>query len=89
MDINTDNNKDTFYSRGLKIKSLEQELKLAEKLHKVAVRERDYERTLCDEYHKEVMDLRNRVEFLEDLMISGHIDKWILEEYEDTFEEIK
>lgn len=89
MDIKPENNKDTFKSRGLKINDLEKELELAEKLHKVAIRERDYERTLCDQYQKEVLDLRNRVEFLEDLMVDGHIAKWILEEYEDTFGEIK
>lgn len=82
--MSEENNKDTFS----KIKDLETQLNLAEKLHKVAVRERDYERTICDQYQKEVLDLRNKIDFIEELMVSGHIDKWIVEEYEDTFGEI-
>ena len=35
---------------------------LIEALHKVAVRERDYERTLCDQYKKELLEAREETE---------------------------
>jgi len=58
MDINPENNKDTFRSRGAKIKELQKQLEFVQALHKVAVRERDYERTLCDQYQKELYEYR-------------------------------
>jgi len=39
-----------------------QEYDVLEALHKVAVRERDYERTLCDNYKKDYYDLRSLYE---------------------------
>ena len=41
---------------------LVQEYDVLESLHKVAVRERDYERTLCDQYKKELYELRSLYE---------------------------
>ena len=38
------------------IDALQKELEVAQSLHKVAVRERDYERTLCDQYKKELLE---------------------------------
>ena len=40
------------------IKELKKELEVAQSFHKVAVRERDYERTLCDQYKKELNEFR-------------------------------
>jgi hypothetical protein len=42
--------------------ALQKELEVAQSLHKVAVRERDYERTLCDNYKKDYYDLRSLYE---------------------------
>ena len=42
--------------------ALQKELEVAQSLHKVAVRERDYERTLCDQYKKELYELRSLYE---------------------------
>ena len=39
--------------------ALQKELEVAQSLHKVAVRERDYERTLCDRYKKEIIRLKS------------------------------
>ena len=39
------------------VSQLRNKLDLAESLYKLAIRERDYERTLCDFYKKEAMDL--------------------------------
>ena len=44
------------------IVALQKELEVAQSLHKVAVRERDYERTLCDNYKKDYYDLRSLYE---------------------------
>jgi len=44
------------------IDALQKELEVAQSLHKVAVRERDYERTLCDNYKKDYYDLRSLYE---------------------------
>jgi len=41
---------------------LVQEYDVLESLHKVAVRERDYERTLCDRYKKELYEFRSLYE---------------------------
>ena len=41
---------------------LVQEYDVLESLHKVAVKERDYERTLCDQYKKELYELRSLYE---------------------------
>ena len=41
---------------------LVQEYDVLESLHKVAVKERDYERTLCDRYKKELYELRSLYE---------------------------
>jgi hypothetical protein len=38
------------------VSQLRKELELAQSLHKVAVRERDYERTLCDQYKKQYLE---------------------------------
>ena len=40
------------------IKELKKELEVAQSFHKVAVKERDYERTLCDQYKKELNEFR-------------------------------
>ena len=40
----------------------EKELEVSKAFHKVAVRERDYERTLCDAYKKDYYDLRSLYE---------------------------
>jgi hypothetical protein len=49
------------------IDALQKELEVAQSLHKVAVRERDYERTLCDNYKdqwlKKVKQLENFAHF--------------------------
>jgi len=42
--------------------ALQKELAVAQSLHKVAIRERDYERTLCDNYKKDYYDLRSLYE---------------------------
>ena len=44
------------------IDALQKELEVAQSLHKVAVRERDYERTLCNNYKKDYYDLRSLYE---------------------------
>ena len=44
------------------IDALQKELEVAQSLHKVAVRERDYERTLCDTYKKELYEFRSLYE---------------------------
>lgn len=44
------------------IKELKKELEVAQSLHKVAVRERDYERTLCDNYKKDYYEIRSLYE---------------------------
>ena len=44
------------------IDALQKELEVAQSLHKVAVRERDYERTLCDNYKKDYYGLRSLYE---------------------------
>jgi hypothetical protein len=38
--------------------ALQKELKVAQSFYKVAVKERDYERTLCDRYKKELNEFR-------------------------------
>jgi len=40
------------------IKELKKELEVAQSFHKVAVKERDYERALCDRYKKELNEFR-------------------------------
>ena len=45
-----------------KVSQLQKELELAQALHKVAVRERDYERTLCDQYKKELFEAKEETE---------------------------
>ena len=40
------------------LNDLSQRLETAEAFHKVAVKERDYERTLCDQYKKELNEFR-------------------------------
>ena len=45
-----------------KIDALQKELEVVKSFHKVAVRERDYERTLCDNYKKDYYDLRSLYE---------------------------
>jgi hypothetical protein len=42
--------------------ALQKELEVAQSLHKVAVRERDYERTLCDNYKKDYYEIRSLYE---------------------------
>jgi hypothetical protein len=44
------------------IDALQKELEVAQSLHKVAVRERDYERTLCDNYKKDYYEIRSLYE---------------------------
>ena len=46
----------------MKCDDLIQQYDVLESLHKVAVRERDYERTLCDQYKKELYELRSLYE---------------------------
>jgi len=50
------------YELVLKVAELQKQLELVEALHKVAVRERDYERTLCDQYKKELLEEREETE---------------------------
>jgi len=50
------------YELVLKVAELQKELELVQSLHKVAVRERDYERTLCDQYKKELLEAREESE---------------------------
>ena len=50
------------YELVLKVAELQKELELVQSLHKVAVRERDYERTLCDQYKKELLEEREETE---------------------------
>jgi hypothetical protein len=42
--------------------ALQKELEIVQSLHKVAVRERDYERTLCDNYKKDYYEIRSLYE---------------------------
>ena len=44
------------------LNDLSQRLEAAEAFHKVAVKERDYERTLCDQYKKELYEFRSLYE---------------------------
>ena len=50
------------------IDSLQKELGVAQSLHKAAVREMDYERTLCDNYKKEVTQLQKQLDFLKNII---------------------
>ena len=44
------------------VEELKKESEVAQSLHKVAVRERDYERTLCDNYKKDYYEIRSLYE---------------------------
>ena len=44
------------------VEELKKELEVAQSFHKVAVRERGYERTLCDRYKKELYEFRSLYE---------------------------
>ena len=88
MDTNPENNKDTFRARGAKIKELQKELELVEALHKVAVRERDYERLICSERKEEIKRLRSlclraaeEIEMLDDIIIRNNLEEQMYEEY--------
>ena len=53
----------------LKVAELQKQLELVQALHKVAVRERDYERTLCDQYKKELFEAREEIDRLRSLCL--------------------
>lgn len=53
------------------LNKLAKELELSDAMYKVAVRERDYERTLCDQYKFDLQVLRNQIDkFEEDIKAS-------------------
>ena len=58
----TEQEEQEHYELVLKVAELQKELELVQSLHKVAVRERDYERTLCDQYKKELLEEREETE---------------------------
>ena len=51
-----------FLDLAWEVSQLRKELELIQSLHSVAVRERDYERTLCDQYKKELFEEREEYE---------------------------
>ena len=79
------------YELVLKVAKLQKQLELVEALHKVAVRERDYERTLCDQYKKELLEEReetekqaraaDEIEMLDDIIIRNNYEEQMNEEY--------
>ena len=62
MNKTWDETEQEHYELVLKVAELQKELELVQSLHKVAVRERDYERTLCDQYKKELLEEREETE---------------------------
>lgn len=77
MDINPENNKDTFRARGAKIEELQKELELVQSLHKVAVRERKEEtqrlRSLC-------LRAADEIEMLDDIIVRNNYEEQMDEE---------
>lgn len=79
----------------LKVAELQKQLELVQALHKVAVRERDYERTLCDQYKKELLEAReeidrlrslclraaDEIEMLDDIIVRNNYEEQMNEEY--------
>jgi hypothetical protein len=72
----------------LKVEELQKELELVEALHKVAVRERDYERLICSERSFEIKRLRSlclraaeEIEMLDDIIIRNNLEEQMNEEY--------
>ena len=76
------------YELVLKVAELQKQLELAEALHKVAVRERDYERLICSERKEEIKRLRSlclraadEIEMLDDIIIRNNLEEQTNEEY--------
>lgn len=76
------------YELVLKVAELQKQLELAEALHKVAVRERDYERLICSERKEEIKRLRSlclraaeEIEMLDDIIIRNNLEEQMNEEY--------
>ena len=76
------------YELVLKVVELQKQLELAEALHKVAVRERDYERLICSERKEEIKRLRSlclraaeEIEMLDDIIIRNNLEEQVDEEY--------
>ena len=76
------------YELALKVAELQKQLELVEALHKVAVRERDYERLICSERKEEIKRLRSlclraaeEIEMLDDIIIRNNLEEQMNEEY--------
>ena len=76
------------YELALKVAELQKQLELVEALHKVAVRERDYERLICSERKEEIKRLRSlclraaeEIEMLDDIIIRNNLEEQTNEEY--------
>ena len=76
------------YELVLKVAELQKQLELVEALHKVAVRERDYERLICSERKEEIKRLRSlclraaeEIEMLDDIIIRNNLEEQTNEEY--------
>jgi len=76
------------YELVLKVAELQKQLELVEALHKVVVRERDYERLICSERKEEIKRLRSlclraaeEIEMLDDIIIRNNLEEQMNEEY--------
>lgn len=76
------------YELVLKVAELQKQLELVESLHKVAVRQRDYERLICSERKEEIKRLRSlclraaeEIEMLDDIIIRNNLEEQMNEEY--------
>ena len=76
------------YELVLKVAEFQKQLELVEALHKVAVRERDYERLICSERKEEIKRLRSlclraadEIEMLVDIIIRNNLEEQTNEEY--------
>ena len=65
------------------VEELKKELEVAQSFHKVAVKERDYERTLCDQYKKENTELQR------ELSVHNFLDTGVPQERLDYQRELK
>ena len=65
------------------VEELKKELEVAQSFHKVAAKERDYERTLCDQYKKENTELQR------ELSVHNFLDTGVPQERLDYQRELK
>jgi len=77
-----------YYELVLKVAELQKELELVQSLHKVAVRERDYERLVSSERKEEIQRLRSlclraadEIEMLDDIIVRNNYEEQMDEEY--------